>query len=279
MINQLIKAFQPKDANITVSVGFDNKYLDYGKILLRSINKNSPNVKVVVLAINTHEDSLNEFSELKNFKIIHEKKEFAHEYEQRLYTIARRIFLVNELRQDSSIENLLQLDADAIVKRDLNRFGNLFKQGDFCIFARPQMKYEFLRLTMNVLGLNNSPASKALTKEWIAQLWQMLAEPQDTKYIDQLTLWKAYEKINQEYGIKLVNLQPPFIGNSRNTIIRTFYATKDAKGDQKLVKELNKFTDKPLEDAPSNAPPKPEGTDVFLTKNLLRDNFEKAGFI
>lgn len=278
MINQLFQAFQPKNANITVSMGFDHKYLDYGKILLRSINKNSPNVKVVVLAINTNEESLKEFYLFDNIKIIHENKEFTHEYEQRLYTIARRIFLVNELRQDSSIDNLLQLDADAIVKRDLNRFGNLFKQGDFCIFARPQMRYEFLRLTMNVVGLTNSLASKALTREWVAQLWQVLQEPQDTKYIDQLTLWKAYEKINQEYGIKLVNLKPPYIGSSRNTIIRTFYATKDAKGDQKLVKELNKFTDKPLEDAPSNAPPKPEGADVFLSKSLLREQFEKAGF-
>jgi hypothetical protein len=278
MISQLIKAFQPKDAHITVSVSFDNKYLAYGRILLRSLIKNSPRVRIVVLVINTPEASLQEFSDCENVKIIYEEKEFAHPYEQRLYSIARRIFLVNELRQDSLVDNLLQLDADLIVRKDLKGFGSLFKQGDFCVFARTKMKYEFLRLTMNVIGLANSPAAKALTKEWVAQLWHLLEEPQDSKYIDQLTLWKAYEKVNQEYGIKLVNLVPPFIGEEGNTIIRTFTATKSAKDNKKLLKELNEFADNYLENAPSNAPAKPESSSVCLEKSLLCDHFAKAGF-
>ncbi|MEW5860535.1 MAG: hypothetical protein AB1861_24625 [Cyanobacteriota bacterium] len=278
MIAQLIKAFQPKDAHITVSVGFDNKYLDYGKILLRSLKKNSPRVKVVVLAINTPEAGLQEFSDCENIRIIYEDKKFAYPYEQRLYSMARRIFLVNELRQDSLVDNLLQLDADLIVRKDLNRFGSLFKQGDFCIFARPTMKYEFLRLSMNVLGLANTPAAKALTKEWVAQLWYLLEKPQDSKYIDQLTLWRAYEKVNQENGIKLVNLVPPFTGEEGNTIIRTFTATKSAKGNKQLLEELNKFSDNHLENAPSNAPAKPENLSVCLEKSLLRDHFAKTGF-
>ncbi|VEP12262.1 conserved hypothetical protein [Hyella patelloides LEGE 07179] len=277
MINQLIQAFKPKSSNVTISVSFDNKYLDYGKILLNSLIKNSPDVKVVVLAINIPENDLKKFAEIENIKVIHENKNFLHAYEQRLYVTTRRIFLINELRQDSSTENLLQLDADAIVKRNLNRFGTLFQQGDFCIFARPKMKHEALRLTMNVLGLSNSSVAKELTQEWVKQLWKILEEPQQSKYIDQLTLWKAYEKVNQEYGVKLVNLGTPWIGSSRNTIIRTFYATKNAKGDRKLLKELNKFTENYLKEAPSNAPAKPEETEVFLTRSLLSEHFEKFG--
>ena len=277
VINQLIQAFKPKNAHITISVSFDNKYLDYGKILLNSILKNSRDVKIVVLAINIPEKDLIKFAEMDNIEVIHENKNFIHAYEQRLYVTTRRIFLINELRQDTSTENLLQVDADTIVKKNLNIFGTLFNQGDFCIFARPKMKHEALRLTMNVLGLSNSSVAKALTQEWIKQLWKILEKPQQSKYLDQLTLWKAYEKVNQEYGVKLVNLDTPWIGSSRNTVIRTFYATKNAKGDQKLLKELNKFTDNYLEEAPSNAPAKPEDTEIFLTRSLLSEHFEKVG--
>lgn len=278
MVTQLLRVFQAKNAHITVSTGFDNKYLDYGKILLRSIKKNSPRVKVIVLTINLDESDLQEFSDDENIKIINEKKEFSCPYEQRLYSIARRIFLINELRHDTNVENLLQLDADSIVRKDLNKFGSLFNQGDFCIFARLGMKYEFLRLTMNVLGLANTPAAKALTQEWVAQLWNLLEQPQDSKYIDQLTLWKAYEKVNQAQEIKLINLTNPFIGSEGNTVVRSFAATKDAKGNKKLLKELNEFTDIALDDAPSNAPVKPEDNSIFLQRGLLRDHFIKAGF-
>jgi hypothetical protein len=74
MITQLLSTFQAKDAHITVSVGFDSKYLDYGKILLRSIKKNSPRVKVVALTINLNESDLQEFSDDENIEIINEKK-------------------------------------------------------------------------------------------------------------------------------------------------------------------------------------------------------------
>lgn len=278
MITQLIQAFKPKDAKLTVSTSFDNKYLDYGKILLRSIIKNSPRVKVIVLAINIAEKEFQEFSNCENIEFIYEQRQFYHPYEQRLYSLARRIFLVDELRQDSSVENLLQLDSDLIVYQNLNKFSCLFQQGDFLIFARPHMRYEFLRLTMNVLGLSNSPAAKALTREWVRQLWCLLEQPQDSKYIDQLTLWKAYDKINQEYEIELVNLKSPFIGSKRNDIIRKFTATKDAKGNKELLNELNKFANNQLKDVPSNAPAQPESNNVYLHKDLLQDHFIKAGF-
>jgi hypothetical protein len=277
MLNRwLDELFPAPDAQLTVSVGFDNKYLEYGKIFLRSIRQNSPRVKVIVLAVNQPAAGLAEFADWQNLTVIHEDREFAHPYEQRLYTMARRIFLVNELRQDPTVENLLQLDADSIVRRDLNRFGKLFAQGDFCIFARPTMKLEYLRLTMNVLGLANTKAAKALTQEWVQQLWEILAEPQDSKYIDQLTLWQAYDKVNQSQGVRLMNLDKPYIGGSGNTVIRTFYATKDARNNPKLLKELNQFTDQPLDDAPSNAPKKPEDEAVPLYRGLLMPQFEQA---
>ena len=279
IFNQLIKSFQSKDTNITVSVSFDDKYLDYGKILLNSILKNSPSVKIVVLAINVPENNLQKFAELENIEIVHEHKNFSHAYEQRLYVTTRRIFLIDRLRKDNSIKNLLQLDADAIVNKNLNRFYTLFNRGDLCIFARPKIKHEALRLTMNVMGLSNSPVTKALTQEWIKQLWNILETPQNSKYIDQLTLWKAYEKINREQGIKLVNLNVPWIGNSQSSIIRTFYATKDNRGDRKLLQELNKFTNKKLPEVPKNAPPKPKDIEVYLTRSLLKEHFEKAGFV
>lgn len=278
MLDRLLRKFKPENANITVSVSFDNKYLDYGKILLKSLLKNSPDVKIVVLAINVPETDLKAFANVENIKIICEQKDFVHPYEQRLYVTTRRIFLIDELREDSSTENLLQLDADTIINKNLSRFVNLFERGDFCIFARPEMKHEALRLTMNVLGLSNTAVAKALTQEWIRQLWQILEEPQSSKYIDQLTLWKAYEKIKQEREIKLVNLDNPWIGSSRNSIIRTFYATKDNQGDEKLLKELNEFTEQKLAEVPSNAPAKPKDTQIFLTRNLLRENFEKVKF-
>ncbi|MEQ8996856.1 MAG: hypothetical protein RID53_10185 [Coleofasciculus sp. B1-GNL1-01] len=278
MITQLIQAFKPKDAKLTVSTSFDNKYLDYGKILLRSIIKNSPRVKVIILAINIAEEEFQEFSNCDNIEFIYEQRQFYHAYEQRLYSLARRIFLIDELRQDSSVENLLQLDSDLIVYQNLNKFSCLFQRGDFLIFARPHMRYEFLRLTMNVLGLSNSPAAKALTREWVRQLWRLLEQPQDSKYLDQLTLWKAYDKINQEYEIKLVNLKSPFIGSKRNDIIRKFTATKNAKGNKKLLNELNKFANNQLKDVPSNAPAQPESKNIYLHKDILKEHFIKAGF-
>lgn len=278
-INPLAQLFQPKDAEITLSLSFDNKYLEYGKIILNSIRKNSPTVKVIALVINVSQQDLQEFLDWENLNIIFETKQFSHPYEQRLYSTTRRIFFINQLRQNHSIQNLLQLDADLIVRKDLNRFRTLFEQGDLCILAKLHMKHEPLRLIMNVLGLANTPAAKALTQEWIAQLWQILQEPQDSKYIDQLTLWKAYEKVHQELGIKLVNLAPPFIGKEHNAIIRTFYATKDAKGDTKLLKELNQFTNQSLKEAPSHAPQKPEDTSIFLTRELLKEHFQAAGYL
>jgi hypothetical protein len=277
MLNRWLDTLFPApDAHLTVSVGFDNKYLEYGKIFLRSIRQNSPRVKVIVLAVNQPESGFAEFADWANLRVIHENRDFAHPYEQRLYTMARRIFLVNELRQSPEVENLLQLDADSIVRRDLNRFGKLFAQGDFCIFARPKMQLEYLRLTMNVLGLANTPAAKALAQEWVVQLWEVLAQPQDSKYVDQLTLWQAYDKVNQAQGVKLMNLDKPYIGGTGNTVIRTFYATKDARNNPKLLKELNQFTDQPLDDAPSNAPKKPEDESVPLYRELLMPQFERA---
>lgn len=276
---QLANLFGAKDAHLTVSFGFDNKYLDYGKILLRSIQENSPNIQVKALAINVAEGSLAEFAGCSNVEIIHEHKQFNHPYEQRLYSIVRRIFLIHELRHDPSVENLLQLDADLIIRKDLNRFGRLFEQGDMCLTARLKMKHEALRLMAGILGLSNTPAAKALTQEWITQLWNLLESPQDSKYIDQLTLWKAYEKVHAEQRLKLVNLQAPYIGRTGNTAIRVFAATKDAKGDKELLKELNQYADKVLEDAPSNAPKQPEQKDIFLERGLVLNLFEKAGFI
>jgi hypothetical protein len=278
VLDRLLRKFKSENANITVSVSFDNKYLDYGKILLKSLLKNSPDVKIVVLAINVPETDLKTFATSDNIKIICEQKNFIHPYEQRLYVTTRRIFFINQLREDNSTENLLQLDADTIINKNLNRFATLFDRGDFCIFARPEMKHEALRLTMNVLGLSNTAMAKELTQEWIRQLWQILEEPQSSKYIDQLTLWKAYEKIERERGIKLVNLDSPWIGSTRNSLIRTFYATKDNQNDEKLLKELNEFTEQKLAAVPSNAPAKPQDIKVLLTRELLREHFEKLNY-
>jgi Glycosyl transferase family 8 len=278
VIKQLLQVFYPQNANITVSISFDNRYLNYGKILLNSLLKNSPNVNIVVLAINVSQQDLAGYEKLENIKIICEQKEFVHPYEQRLYVTTRRIFLINQLREDDSVENLLQLDADTIINKNLNRLATLYNQGDFLIFARPTMKHEALRLTMNVLGLANSTAAKLLTQEWIRQLWQILETPQDSKYIDQLTLWKAYEKIAQQEALKLVNLDSPWIGQSNQSVIRTFYATKDNKSDQKLLKQLNKFAEQNLAEVPSNAPAKPQEIPINLTRQLLEKNFEQVKF-
>ncbi|AFZ37143.1 hypothetical protein Sta7437_3645 [Stanieria cyanosphaera PCC 7437] len=279
MFNSLLNIFKTQDAHLTVSTSFDDKYLHYGKILLNSLLKNSPQVQVKVLAINIEEENLQEYQEFKNIEIIHENKEFTHAYEQRLYSIARRIFFINELRSNPNIENLLQLDADTIIRKDLNKFGKLFEQGDLCIFARPKMKHEALRLTMNIIGLSNTMAAKALTQEWVLQLWNLLEQPQDSKYIDQLTLWKAYEKINHQSTIKLINLTHPYIGRTGNTIIRAFAATKDAKGDTQLLKELNQYSSNLLQDAPSNAPKPPEEQNIFLHKEFLIEQFSQSGLI
>lgn len=278
MIKQLLQVFYPQNANITVSISFDNRYLNYGKILLNSLLKNSPNVNIIVLAINVSQQDLAGYEKLENIKIICEQKEFVHPYEQRLYVTTRRIFLINQLREDDSVENLLQLDADTIINKNLNQLATLYNQGDFVIFARPTMKHEALRLTMNVLGLANSTAAKLLTQEWIRQLWQILETPQDSKYIDQLTLWKAYEKIAQQEELKLVNLDSPWIGQSNQSVIRTFYATKDNKSDQKLLKQLNKFAEQNLTEVPSNAPAKPQEIPIKLTRQLLEKNFEQVKF-
>ncbi|MGL5874392.1 MAG: hypothetical protein ACRC2R_18825 [Xenococcaceae cyanobacterium] len=265
--------FNAEPANITVSTAFDRNYLEYGKILLRSILKNSPNVKIKLLVVNTPETDVEEFAKQQNIDIIHENLEFLHPYEQRLYVMARRIFFVNQLRHDSSIENLLQLDADLIVRKDLNHFGKLYKQGDFLIFARPQMKHAELRLNMSVLGLANTERARTLTKEWVAQFREVAQESLDSKYVDQLTLWQAYDKVSNEDKIELVNLNRPYIGESGNTCVRVFFATRTAKGNQKLLDELNKYTDSQLTNAPSNAPPNPEEGGVFLRKELLLDRF------
>jgi hypothetical protein len=265
--------FNSAPANITVSTAFDRNYLDYGKILLRSILKNSPDIQIRLLVVNTPEADLEEFAKQENIKITYENLDFLHPYEQRLYVMARRIFFVDRLRHDPTIENLLQLDADLIVRKNLNRFDKLYKQGDFLIFARPQMKHAQLRLNMSVLGLANTERAKALTQEWVAQFRNIAQESLDSKYVDQLTLWQAYDKINTASGIELVNLNRPYIGESGNTCIRVFFATRTAKGNQKLLEELNKYTDSQLVDAPSNAPPNPEEGGVFLRKELLLDRF------
>ncbi|BAU65646.1 hypothetical protein STA3757_30350 [Stanieria sp. NIES-3757] len=279
MFNSLLEIFKTQDARLTVSTSFDDKYLNYGKILLNSLLKNSPQVQVKVLAINLAQESLQQYNQFKNIEIIYENKEFTHAYEQRLYSIARRIFFINELRSNPKIENLLQLDADTIIRKDLNKFGKLFKQGDLCIFARPKMKHEALRLTMNIIGLSNTMVAKTLTQEWVVQLWNLLEQPQDSKYIDQLTLWKAYEKINHQSNIKLVNLTHPYIGRTGNTIIRAFAATKDAKGDTKLLQELNQYSSNLLQDAPSNAPKPPEDQSIFLHKEFLKEQFSQSGLV
>ncbi|MGK7877263.1 MAG: hypothetical protein AB4426_29390 [Xenococcaceae cyanobacterium] len=276
-LNRLFQGFKPKDAKITVSTCFDDKYLNYGKILLNSIQHNSSRVNVKVLTINIPKSKLQKYYDSENIEMIAENKKFNHPYEQRLYSVARRIFFVHELRHDSSVENLLQLDADLVVRKDLNKFGKLFNQGDFCIFARLNMRFEFLRLTMNILGLSNTLIAKQLTNEWVNQLWNLLDESQDSKYIDQLTLWKAYDKINSEQGVRLVNLGHPYIGREGNTIIRAFAATANAKGDAKLLKELNKYSDNILDDAPSNAPKPSEDGSVRLTREMLFEHFKKAG--
>jgi hypothetical protein len=265
--------FKSQTANITVSTAFDRNYLEYGKILLESIQKNSPDVKVKLLVVNTPEEDLKELSRYPNVEIFAENLDFIHPYEQRLYVMARRIFFVNQLRHDSSVENLLQLDADLIIRKDLNKFGKLYQQGEFLVFARPKMKHAELRLSMGVVGLANSDRAKALTKEWTERFRDLPQEALDSKYVDQLTLWQAYEKIGGEEGIKLVNLQPPYIGESGNSCIRVFCATKNAKGNQKLIEELNQYADSKLDEAPSNAPPNPQEGGVFLRKELLLDRF------
>ncbi len=263
--------FKSEQANITVSTAFDRNYLQYGKILLESIQKNSPDVKVKLLVVNTPEKDLEELHRYPNVEIFAENLDFVHPYEQRLYVMARRIFFVNQLRHDPSIENLLQLDADLIIRKNLNRFGKLYQKGEFLIVARPKMRHAELRLSMGVVGLTNSDRAKALTQEWTYRFRDLPQEALDSKYVDQLTLWQAYEKIGGEEGIKLVNLQPPYIGESGNTYIRVFCATKNAKGNQKLVKELNQYADDRLVDAPSNAPPNPQEGGIFLRKELLLD--------
>lgn len=162
--SRIFQLFKTKDANITVSFAFDKNYLDYGKILLNSIQKNSPDVKIKILTINVSKEEIQEYGKLNNVEIIAENKQFNHPYEQRLYSIARRIFFIHELRHNNNVENLLQLDADLIVRKDLNKFGKLFNQGDFLINARPKMRFEFLRLTMNILGLSNTFVAKQLTQ-------------------------------------------------------------------------------------------------------------------
>jgi lipopolysaccharide biosynthesis glycosyltransferase len=265
------KVFKSETANITVSTAFDRNYLDYGKILLRSIWQNSPEVQIKLLVVNTPEEDLKEFLKHPNLEIFRENIDFLHPYEQRLYVMARRIFFVNQLRQDPNIENLLQLDADLIVRKDLNKFGKLYQQGDFLIFARPKMKHAELRLNMSVLGLANTDKAKALTQEWAAQFRDVAQESLDSKYVDQLTLWHAYEKISDEKGIQLVNLDRPYIGEDGNTCIRVFFATRTAKGNSKLLNELNQYADSQLAEAPSNAPPNPQEGGVFLRKELLLD--------
>lgn len=115
---------------------------------------------------------------------------------------------------------ILYLDADSIVRKDLNDLFLLIKQTDFIIFRRDKETDVRVKVLTSVVGINNTPNSLKFMSYW--KDYMLIPKNLYSWYSDQKYFYKAMTKLPdvkiQELPISYVDssfLEKSFIWNGK----------------------------------------------------------------
>jgi len=194
---------------ITVSCGCDDNYYHHARVLIQSINKHSPNVDIELTGVNLSRNNIDD-AELLGVKIVNDRVNLTdmkiliargidlkhprmNGYRTRLvspfvcYTVHSKFYNAHRLLTQG-MDNILIMDADAIVRGDLNSMLKLLDNHDLAVnydTRRPggMLPVEYPVFKEGVMLVKSCETTKLFFKK-IAEQLKELTFTNNSKHLD-----------------------------------------------------------------------------------------------
>ncbi|MDM3861026.1 MAG: putative nucleotide-diphospho-sugar transferase [Aphanizomenon gracile PMC644.10] len=175
----------------------DQKYCKYLKTLISSIAVNFKDVHVHLHLINVSPSEQDELLCLySNITFTSEEVKIDDSQSFSAYCANVRVRVMRRLLE-SGIDNLLYLDADSIVRKDLTPLFRLLKNTDLIIHHR-HSDVEAWRFATGAIAIRNNAKVKVFMQGWEKNLESLIY----SWYGDQISFSRTYEILKNELYIK-----------------------------------------------------------------------------
>lgn len=211
---------------LTIITVCDESYLKFVRVLFNSIKVNVKiPFKFHLHAINIPDKVLDSFS--KNYNNLTISKDniilddtpnkdivFKKSKKECYCANIRANVLLNLLEKENKY--ILYLDADSIVRKDLNHLLNLLKKNDIIIFRRDYQEEPRLKVLTSLIGLNNNNNTKKFIENW--KHYMMQEKILYSWYSDQLYF---YETMNEMPDVSISTVPVAYVdsGFKNNSFI------------------------------------------------------------
>jgi len=235
------------DEILTIMVVSDSGYLPFVRVLFNSIKANvSIPYRFHLHAINIDDNRIALLESLypnitfsRDTIVLDEKpnkKNAFNKSKKAAYCANIRAKVINELllRGDKYI---LYLDADSIVKKDLDKLFLLMKYTDLIIFRRDKETNPQIKVLTSVIGVNNNDASKRFIDNWMRFMMQetvLYTWFSDQKYF--------YKTMTKHPDVKVQPLEQLYVDAGFNSKSYIWNGKAGRKYDNKAyIKEMEKY--------------------------------------
>lgn len=196
-----------QDSLITIVCVSDESYLKYLKTLIVSSLRFSKNISFEVLLININNRDLvtQELQKLSEFiSITFKDQNFENDFDKQSFCANSRVGFIKSLLE-KGINKILYLDADSLVRKDLQKYDWDFQESDIEILFRESENEEKFKFATGVIAVKNSPGSINFFQSWDALIQPYIYE----WFADQVTFYRNYNDFKQKLIFK--KLSPSMI--------------------------------------------------------------------
>ena len=145
-----------------------------------------------------------------------------------------RIAVINQLMQNKSVENLIYIDSDSIIRKDFGDFNGIMEDADIRIRMRDQLK-ERGRVSVGTIFFNNTKNTRDFTKIWLKSSRGKLK----TWFTDQLQFYRTMMKMPH---VKIRHLSTRYLGTSLRDNDYVWNGKSKIKfQDERYLAEYNKY--------------------------------------
>ena len=248
-----------QDSLITIVSVSDESYLKYFKTLVLSASKHSKNISFEVLLINikNKKNVLDELNSLSEFiKVTFQEHTFKDKNQKQSFCANARVNFIKNLLEGGA-RKILYLDADSLVRKDLQKYNWDFQDSDIEILFRESEEEEKFKFATGVIAIKNSPDTIKFFQSWDRLIQPLIFD----WFADQISFYRNYKKFKNEIVFK--RLSPKMIdwkftqdstiwvgkGNRkyRNILYRleSFKASLTSNRARKLIEIIQNLLDKP----------------------------------
>lgn len=192
---------QSDEKAFTVVCVANEPYIQYATVLIRSIVKNAPNVRIYLHAINVPEAMLRPLRAYPSCEVFSETHRITDSAQDRAYAANSRVKVIKKLLERGD-RYVMYMDADAIVRSSLGAVPALVGSNDILVARTKDLKPvdgddERVRFLAGVLVFRNSPSAHEFVSRWNEELMPRIYE----WFGEQLTFSRVFDELSGRVSI------------------------------------------------------------------------------